>query len=583
MAITTLTPESITFELDHERRQNIVSYSQYSSYSSNSNSSPELSSPIYSTHGKDYFPTPRSTSSHGSPPVLPKVEEVDERVNPLSKLPELPEAEDAKPIVTLTGPRKRGRPRKHPVVEQKRSAHARSKTGCGTCRRRKKKCDESRPSCTNCEKNNVVCDGYEHRKPWRSGREKALINRQAATLPPLPPLYIGVDNTVDYQFFDHFTHRMSAVLSLSTDTRKNPFMKVIVPMAVNHTGLMSSLLYLSSSCLLVNATTQAPELVARVKQHRHKALTSLGEDMKQLVIAAKQPKLPVVTIGDPSIAQALLLCLQTVCAGDLTGEWRNHIRSMKAMLSAKASSFPDEQFRRFVLEFLLYHDYSSSITSIENPLDTSSDQLMQEFQEINLPAMVTPEVATLLGVKDGLFLYISQIRRLRDKIRIERTCGHNSSQVYATAYQLHQDLSIWKCQYEENTPRYWASLLYRQCVVLYLHRTIHPSRPSIQFKQGVNDGLRYLRQLPGDQDDQATQSILLLPLFLLGCSAFEPEQRPEIREAFVRLHEWSKLGNITYAREIVEEIWMMMDTGRAEETWDWENVIEQRKWNFLIT
>lgn len=47
--------------------------------------------------------------------------------------------------------RPRGRPRKHPVIAvsaiPKGQKGARSKTGCGTCRRRKKKCDETKPTC----------------------------------------------------------------------------------------------------------------------------------------------------------------------------------------------------------------------------------------------------------------------------------------------------------------------------------------------------------------------------------------------------------------------------------------------------
>lgn len=44
----------------------------------------------------------------------------------------------------------RGRPRKHPLIIPDLSAKSpkgRSKTGCYTCRRRKKKCDETKPEC----------------------------------------------------------------------------------------------------------------------------------------------------------------------------------------------------------------------------------------------------------------------------------------------------------------------------------------------------------------------------------------------------------------------------------------------------
>ena len=89
--------------------------------------------------------------------------------------------------------RRRGRPRKHPIVvpsQDNKSVKGRSKTGCITCRRRKKKCDETRPSCTlfttivntlvisltstglNCQKNNAICEGYRLPEHWQSGRSR---------------------------------------------------------------------------------------------------------------------------------------------------------------------------------------------------------------------------------------------------------------------------------------------------------------------------------------------------------------------------------------------------------------------------
>ena len=42
----------------------------------------------------------------------------------------------------------------------------RVRTGCLTCRRRRKKCDETRPACKACIKTNVVCEGYPARRVW---------------------------------------------------------------------------------------------------------------------------------------------------------------------------------------------------------------------------------------------------------------------------------------------------------------------------------------------------------------------------------------------------------------------------------
>ena len=598
------------------RRQSTISTADVSTASS---SSPELTT--------DTVITPDSDVDDASSSVVPKVEEIDE--HPLDEI------EETKSIatyeVTLPAPRKRGRPRKHPVVEEKRIGHARSKTGCGTCtytdsyetsprlssgslshshvvqltqfrcyetscknlrkpltivssvlgRRRKKKCDETKPTCMNCEKNNVVCDGYTPRETWQSGKQKhsQAVSMYSQIPAELPMLVEGVDGTVDQLFFQHFTCQVGKVLSL-TD-RQNPFLEIIVPMAMSHTGLMHSLLYLSGSCLMANKERPVYEWEQRSEHHSSKAIRLLQQDLAQ---TSSDKEGAVATIGDPSIAQTLILCLQTVCAGDITGSYRFHLNAMKEMLTKHRQALPNEQLRQFILEFLIYHDYSSSITSLINPLDQRSIDLMEDFQ---LPEfMIQPQAGTLLGVLDGLFGYISRIRHLRDKIRERRALGHGhwwDDPIINDAFAIDNALRQWECAHPTDSPRYVASLLYRQCTWIYLHRTIQLSRPSSTFKQAVDEGLMYLRMLPWETDDGSTQSILLMPLFLLGCAAFEPEQRPEISYAFQRLQEWSSLGNIKYARMIVEQVWNMMDQGREEETWDWETIIARRGWDFLVT
>lgn len=88
--------------------------------------------------------------------VVPKVEELedDDAIDPKIKSPS-DDGDSAEPS-TLNGNgaiarRPRGRPRKHPkspTTTISKPPKGRSKTGCITCRRRKKKCDEKKPECT---------------------------------------------------------------------------------------------------------------------------------------------------------------------------------------------------------------------------------------------------------------------------------------------------------------------------------------------------------------------------------------------------------------------------------------------------
>jgi hypothetical protein len=74
-----------------------------------------------------------------------------------------------------------------------------------------------------------------------------------------------------------------------------------------------------------------------------------------------------------------------------------------------------------------------------------------------------------------------------------------------------------------------------------------------------------------------------MPLFILGCAAFVPSQRPEISRRFQGLHEYSRLGNIVTAHEVVKKIWELMDQGDEEKSWDWEKIIKEMGYDFLVT
>jgi hypothetical protein len=490
---------------------NYVSSSQWSS--ARSSSSPEDEEDVITPESDD----------NSDITIGPKIEELDD--DEFGTLNQIEEAKLLSPDASgQPAARKRGRPRKHPVSDTRKTAHTRSKTGCATCRRRKKRCDERKPSCLACEKNNVECEGYEPKRQWRGGKEKektVAVAIRANKIPPsLPPFAICVDGAVDQLFLQHFTSNVSQVLSVND--YQNPFMDHIFPMSLSHPGLMHSLLSLSGSCLIAKATTSNWEWEERQAYHGGKAMALLSEDLRD-VNDKKDDQNAVVS--DPSIAQTLILCLETVCSGDRTGLYRFHLNALKTMLTQRQRKFPNEKLRHFILEFLLYHDYSASITAANYPIDQRSLDLMADFQ-LPEPMMnaQTPEGTkdTLLGIHDGLFGFISRIRALRDQIRARRAVGLANwwdDPIMNDAFAIDNALRAWTCAHKPDSPRYAASLLYRQCAWIYLHRTIQLSRPSAAFKQAVGEGLTYLRMLP-DTQDGSTQSIFVDAALLAWVCSF---------------------------------------------------------------
>ena len=135
--------------------------------------------------------------------VIVKVEDETSSVSTLPSAPALAASEsprsldlsaDTEPLFAkVPEKKKRGRPRKNPPKIKSKTL-VRSKTGCITCRRRKKKCDERRPGCRsttrlqipgllltrglgfNCQNTGCLCDGYIEPQEWQQGvkQEKEL-------------------------------------------------------------------------------------------------------------------------------------------------------------------------------------------------------------------------------------------------------------------------------------------------------------------------------------------------------------------------------------------------------------------------
>lgn len=146
------------------------------SISSSSQASPATSSESPKSATRLSFAV-RYADDRPSHDVIPKIEELDEDDLDMDDVKPSP-TEDG----TITSPtrgvvkRPRGRPRKHPATPpsiSNKPPKGRSKTGCITCRRRKKKCDETKPHCT----------WLDSRQAWEDSKGTMLLTKSRSALP----------------------------------------------------------------------------------------------------------------------------------------------------------------------------------------------------------------------------------------------------------------------------------------------------------------------------------------------------------------------------------------------------------------
>ncbi|PGH13367.1 hypothetical protein AJ80_06361 [Polytolypa hystricis UAMH7299] len=57
---------------------------------------------------------------------------------------------------------------------------SKSRNGCVTCKAKRLKCDETKPTCQQCHRRNVTCGGYKKDFKWRSFEESSFANKHAS-------------------------------------------------------------------------------------------------------------------------------------------------------------------------------------------------------------------------------------------------------------------------------------------------------------------------------------------------------------------------------------------------------------------
>lgn len=167
---------------------------------------------------------------------------------------------------------------------------------------------------------------------------------------------------------------------------------------------------------------------------------------------------------------------------------------------------------------------------------------------------------------------------LRQYVRSQRQMTQGSEMwrdhiMMNDCYGIDNVLHTWSSRYEPGTAQYPASMLYRTVLWLYFNRSIQPSMSTTSFRDLVDDGLHHLHVLdralgPGPAD----RSFLLVPVFLLGATAFERQQRSGIWRALERADPGYQTGAAAHAMYILQRIWDMMDESGGGATWDWERL-----------
>ncbi|KAL4963740.1 Zn(II)2Cys6 transcription factor [Aspergillus stella-maris] len=501
----------------------------------------------------------------------------------------------------------------------------RSRTGCLTCRRRRKKCDENRPRCHNCVRNNLCCEGYQSQQRWSPGRSQR--RRQASPgahsepsaspscsspsisigspeqLQPeiptgagtqlalrstsLPSLIPGVQTPIERQLFHHFTAIFMPTLALdTTSSSKNALAAaIIIPLAVADGGVLDLALSVSASHLLrrlpSDYSTIDPSTYRDITQTAWRRLSNgtrfhYNSIQKLSGESDASQNSQISTALITAIARTMLLCQHDTCLGGFDGTWKIHLtaaRKLLSLLQETRANQVEKYEHRALIDWVKYHDLLARVTDpnmdpetkLQDPATGSEDSSARDTQ------------VTLIGPQDGLFSILRQILNLHHCVRALARSGSSPEpddlgpcfDVLQEGLRISAELEAWSFDYPFEQQRIVGEC-YRWACFILLHATVYSSSvndPTIQ--SALAGGLTFLERLDGTAN---AQTCALYPMFVFGMSAVTEHDQDLVRRKLDQYHQWAGLGNIEETKKLLEQWWERNRDGTfCVSWWSWED------------
>ncbi|ETS81461.1 hypothetical protein PFICI_06463 [Pestalotiopsis fici W106-1] len=344
---------------------------------------------------------------------------------------------------------------------------------------------------------------------------------------------------------NHFLQSVSRALVVVED-KLNPFLCVIVPMALENSMIRHSLTALSA-CHLSKAY---PDFERDLNTHRGIALDKLMAELEDL--------------DDPvwALASTLLLCLVEICVGN-SKKWVLHLHGAKALLD-RTNSHTIEPPVSILIEIYNYLTCITSITSNQTPARFG------KHLKVRSETVLAPDGLThpLFGVSVDLYESLACVNGLGMH-------GNNASNQDTTDVSKEIELSLqsWEPPKSSDECRslvearalgfalQWATNMHLQQVT----RGLASNAPQIKkASDNILSALSLIR--PGSE----MEAHMLFPLFMAGVGSMTKPNRLTVEYRLDIMEATIGFGNISVAHKLLDELWRRSNQG---ETVTWQYLI----------
>ncbi|QLQ79184.1 hypothetical protein HG537_0B05310 [Torulaspora globosa] len=496
------------------------------------------------------------------------------------------------------------------------SSRKHSRTGCVTCKVRKKRCSEHKPVCNDCKRLGFSCvylpkavDRHVALR-YRNQVERELLCHKtgrrrpgaAAAAPPAPAIddyvsleYVSLDQQraltapvllelepAAVHLYNYYRSHLAQIVSIAPE-RQNYYLQVFLPMAHQHSGILYGIMAWSAHHLSISAENGETEGIRDQKylelanKYTLESLQRLREDQ------ASSPNFLW------SLAQVLILCAAEICQGDVN-KWKVLLRFGAGLIEqhvgkdickvfshrSLAGKMPglDLTTRYWLLANFIYHDIMCSQGTFF-PTEQYRRALCPRDGANSMPSISSvgqdPQseklhLDPLNGINRPILLYLGDINNLTRKMKLGplpfnkdhphfKTYMAEALSLEAGLHQLVPDNVDLKL-YQEGPEDHELCLQLFQ--LMQTSALIHLKTSCLKYSKYCME-IQYLWMQLSENLQRVLgtklEGSLCFPMFICGITCTDQQQRDLMEARFNDIMKRYKCYNFQRARTIVRKIW----------------------------
>ncbi|KAL3456523.1 fungal-specific transcription factor domain-containing protein [Aspergillus heterothallicus] len=443
----------------------------------------------------------------------------------------------------------------------------RTKTGCQPCRRRKKKCDELRPTCSGCARNNLACQWASEAPSSDLPQRRQRIKRRDQRIkgPQLVPGLLGMITVFAVpslalldRLLSHFTDYGPLWLSVGPGQRRTCFLGHLVPMALQKPLVLNCIFAVAATDLAkYNSVERELDIVALEMQS--KAITELNDAISKEISSDHSVQRDLCS-SDELLLAVLLLCLHEAQNFSDNSKLLIHVNAAATLCCRSLQQQPtNPELREFLFGLFCYFFSLAAFSHGTNMLKEPAANVF-EYQLAQSSPQRPDEDVLFFGPGERMFWTIFRVSTIAsqqplsksedDVRRMElsaletelhhQTINFNTSpenRLPSTLYKVNTNHtssnSHEQTQYTDHERARDKSTvfeLYRLACILYIKRTLDPHDIPLphsdrDLQDLVASFITHLDVLP---ESSFANGILCWPLVVVGLCALNPAHQRAI-------------------------------------------------------